>query len=113
VKVDDSAPVSTLTVTGPSAGAYMSEASTISLSSFDPFVSASGVSLASYSVNGAASITGAPPLAIRLNAPDGLYRIAFQAFDHVGNAELIRDATYYLDSTRPLTEIHFSAPFVT
>jgi DNA-binding beta-propeller fold protein YncE len=107
VAVDNAAPVSRLSVSSPVFGAYLSSSSVVSLAADDPTVGgvASGVEGVFYRDGGAAFAAYASTFTL---AP-GAHALDYYAQDRVGNAELARGATLYVDAVPPATTLSVSS----
>ena len=73
----------------------------------DPLVNgtASGVGLTRYQINGGAFAVSEG--AVAAFGLDGPYQVGFQSQDRVGNQELLRSATLYVDATAPVSALGF------
>ncbi len=108
--VDAAPPVTTLTVSTPAAGGFVSAATVFALSAQDPVSNgvASGVAFTRYAVNG--SSFAAAPSSFTLTGPDGVYALDYRSQDEVGNLEVVRSTTVYLDRTPPVATASVGAP---
>ncbi|MDE2141735.1 MAG: hypothetical protein KGJ84_04920 [Elusimicrobia bacterium] len=113
LSVDATAPVTTLAVSAPSAGGFVSAATLFSLSAVDPVVGgvASGVAATRYSLDGGAFAAYAAPFGFA--GADGAHVISYQSVDDIGNAESVRSATFQLDQTPPIATAHVGVPSYT
>lgn len=109
VYVDATAPMTTLSVSTPSAGGYVSAAARFALTAEDPVVggAASGVAAVRYRVNGGDFAAG--PLDFALSGADGPYALEYHSQDHVGNLEVARSTAVILDQTAPVTTVSVGA----
>jgi len=107
---DATSPVTALSVSTPSAGAYVSTATTFALTAVDPLVDgfASGVAFTRWRVDGG-TFTLSPP-GFRLAGPDGPHAIDYQSQDRAGNLEVLRSTSVLLDQTPPVTTASVGAP---
>ncbi|MDE2509621.1 MAG: hypothetical protein KGL74_00740, partial [Elusimicrobia bacterium] len=113
VSVDATAPVTTLTVSTPNSGGFVSAATLFSLSAVDPAVGgvASGAAATRYSLDGGAFAAYTAPFG--LVGADGPHVIAYLSADNLGNTESVRSVTFQLDQTPPVAAAHVGAPSYT
>jgi len=109
IQSDATPPVATLSISTPVIGGYVSGATRFILSAVDPVVggAASGVKLARYRVNGGAFVTA--PLDFGLSGADGAYTVEYLSEDNIGNLEISRSTSVFLDQTPPVTSVTVGA----
>lgn len=111
VAVDDTPPLTALVPGSPSfAGPrlFVSTRTLLSFAASDPVIdgAASGVERTLYAVDG-----GSPTVfSTGFSLAGGTRSVAFQSFDRLGNAELVRSTLVAVDADAPRTEISFLGP---
>jgi len=101
IAVDNTAPATVFGVLGSSAvlngGLYLTAGSSVSLTAADAL---SGVKEVNYSLDGSIAVA-ASPLALPVTV--GEHTLAFYSEDNVGNSELQKSVTFFVDSEAPVT----------
>ena len=112
-RADATAPVTTLAVSTPVAGGYVTAATVFTLSALDPQAggAASGVAFTRYAVDGGAFVDSSSTFT--LHGPDGAYTIQYQSQDEVRNLEVLHSTTVYLDDTPPEVAVRVGSPTFT
>ncbi|MCX6735998.1 MAG: Ig-like domain-containing protein [Candidatus Parcubacteria bacterium] len=110
IKIDNTAPVSIITVGTPKSGNFITSATTISLSVDD---SASGVVGTVYSIDDATAIPYTVPFVV---GTTGHHTITYKSIDAIGNEESNKTLSVFVDDTAPvvgaITISHFVDGFI-
>ncbi|MDI6791644.1 MAG: fibronectin type III domain-containing protein, partial [bacterium] len=105
INLDNTPPATTLNISGPQYGSYITSATQFSLAATD---TGAGVASTRYRID-AGSWTSYPGISFSLTA-SGTHTIYYQSTDYSGNTEDTKSLAVYLDQTPPQTSLNISGP---